>query len=448
MASVDQHATPPSRAKRLYGFLNDPVNPFWERPTPTPAQRSHDVVGMLMALLVGLAMVVLAKSIGRVVEGENPWRAYLAVALMVAPLAIRRVYPLVTLIVSSVLFLTLTYLSPEASISVTFQVAYFTAIYSAVAWARNRRALWFLCVLVLCEMTLWLTTAFTLTNALSSQSFLAHASGPLPPQLAAVLFTAAMNGAYFGGALLIGRTSWRGALQRQRADDRAAQLEAQSAELARRAVLDERIRIARELHDVVAHHISVIGIQAGAARRVLDVSPRKSEEALRTVETASRDAVTEMRSLLQILRHEPASSSNRAPEPTLADLDALAEWQQHAGLGVRIHRTEDFLAVSQEIPGPVALSAYRCIQEALTNVVRHSTATTAQVTLRSGRGGLGPWLELEVVDGGRPRPNTNGTGYGIQGIQERAELHRGAVDCGPREHESGWRVRVRLPLPE
>src|SRR5699024_2715593 len=189
-----------------------------------------------------------------------------------------------------------------------------------------------------------------------------------------------------------GRTSWRGALQREQAHRRAQQLAEQADELARRAVLDERIRIARELHDVVAHHISVIGIQAGAARRVLDSSPATAQDALRHVESASRQAVMEMRSLLHVLRHEAGETHGRSPEPGLADVEALAQSQQAAGLQVQVHRTESFLADMDHIPAPLSLSAYRCVQEALTNVVRHSTATTAQVTLRTGATQESSWV--------------------------------------------------------
>src|SRR5699024_1042545 len=190
MATLDQDLTPlpadqvahSARVERLFRWLNDPADPSWERPAPTPAQRRHDVLGMLGGLLAGLLMMMLAKSIGRVIEGETAWHAYVAVAAMVVPLAVRRARPLLTLVVSSVLFLALSYFSPEASVSLTFQVAYFTAIYTAVAWARNRRALWLLAVLVLGEMTLWLVIAFTMTNAMRGASHFEHASGPMDPQ--------------------------------------------------------------------------------------------------------------------------------------------------------------------------------------------------------------------------------------------------------------------------
>src|SRR5699024_4422889 len=228
-----------SRRARVFHWLNDPEDPHWERPGPTRAQRRHDVLGMVLALGVGLVMVMFAKSFGMRIPAETTWRAYLAVTLMVLPLTIRRAFPLITLVLASVLFLASSYLSPEAATSLTFQVAYFVSLYSAVAWARDRRTLWILGALVIVEMAVWLT--FTLTNAFTGGDMFEDAAGPISPMLAYVLFTTVMNLAYFGGAMLIGRTSWRGALERNRADAHARQLAEQSEELARRAVVDERI---------------------------------------------------------------------------------------------------------------------------------------------------------------------------------------------------------------
>ncbi|WP_147917502.1 sensor histidine kinase [Ruania zhangjianzhongii] len=438
-----------NRRTRLFHWLNDPEDPHWERPGPTRAQRRNDVLGMVLALAVGLLMVMFAKSFGARLVDEAAWRAYLAVALMVLPLAIRRAFPLITLVVASVLFLALSYLSPEAAVSLTFQVAYFTALYSAVAWARDRRALWILNVLVIAEMAVWLTVSFTLTNAFSGEDLFEDAAGPMAALPAYLLHTAVMNFAYFVGAMLIGRNSWRGALERGRADAHARQLAEQAEELARRAVVDERIRIARELHDVVAHHVSVIGIQAGAARRVMNHSAEQAALALRTVESASREAVTEMRSLLKVLRSdagEDHGDGTRLPEPNLADVEALAGSHAGTGLQVSVNRVEHSPGALAQVPAPLALSAYRCIQESLTNVNRHSTATTAQVTIRTGGEGPKGWLEVEILDAGRPRPDTSGTGYGLRGITERATLHQGVAEVGPRAHHQGWRVRVRFPV--
>ena len=439
---------PRTRRTRVFHWLNHPEDPHWERPGPTRAQQRNDVLGMLLALGIGLLMVMFAKSFGMRIVDEPAWRAYLAVALMVLPMATRRRFPLSSLVLASILFLALSYLSPEAATSLTFQVAYFITLYSAVAWARDRRALWILNVLVVAEMAVWLTTSFTLTNAFSGDDLFEDAAGPMAPLPAYVLHTAVMNFAYFAGAMFIGRTAWRGALERERADNHARQLAEQAVELARRAVVDERIRIARELHDVVAHHISVIGIQASAARRVIHRSADQATQALRTVESASREAVTEMRSLLKVLRSdEDDDDGNRVPEPTLDEVEGLARSHAASGLRVSVNRVEHTPGALAEVPAPLALSAYRCIQESLTNVYRHSTATAAQVTIRTGAEAPDRWLEVEILDAGRPRPGTSGTGYGLRGITERATLHRGVVEAGPREHHQGWRVRVRFPMP-
>ncbi|SEE11052.1 sensor histidine kinase [Ruania alba] len=440
-------ASPPVR--RLFGWLNDPDDPWWERPAPSRAQQRRDVLGTVAYILVALGVVLTSKSYGLVFEGEQWWRAYLAVALMALPLAVRRRFPVITLLTASALFLLLSYLSPEASVSVPFQVAYFAALYTAIAWARDRRMLWILVAVVLAEMSLWIVISVTITNAADEMSrVFEDAAGPLPPLLAYLLYTAVLNVAYFGGAVLIGRASWRTALDRVRVREQAQQIAQQADELARRAVVDERVRIARELHDVVAHHVSVIGVQAGAARRVLTVSPESSAEALRTIEETSREAVGEMRALLQVLRSEDSGDEGRHPEPGLDDLDALARTHADAGLTVDLDRVEARDGDLSRLSAPLALSAYRCIQESLTNVRTHSTARRASVTIRTGGEGASSWLEVEVVDGGRPRPGTSGSGYGLRGIAERAALHHGEVEAGPRATASGWRVRVRFPYRE
>jgi signal transduction histidine kinase len=453
----------PSRASwssRLFAWLNDAQEPLWERPGPTRTQQRRDVVGTLVLMTVALGLTVATKSVGMVFEDEAAWRAYVAVAAMIAPLAIRRRYPMITLLISSALFLGLSYLSPEASIQIPFQTAYFAALYAAVAWARDRRWLWIAVALVLLEMAGWIVISFTISNAVAMFYGTDDPAGPLDPVLAYVIYTAVVNLAYFGGAILVGRNSWRGALQRARLAEQAKRIHAQSDELARRAVVDERLRIARELHDVVAHHVSVIGVQAGAARRVLTRSPEVAEGALRTIEGASRDAVGEMRALLGVLRSETdtgRSGDSRAPEPGLADLDGLVEQHRQQGLRITLTRVEAAPGDLDRVPPSLGLSVYRCVQESLTNVVRHSTAGSASVTLRTGSSGgtadggptgspAGAFVEVEVLDDGQPRGGTSGTGYGLRGVSERVSLHGGQAEIGPRLTGTGWRVRARFHL--
>ncbi|MFD1507334.1 sensor histidine kinase [Georgenia yuyongxinii] len=437
--------------ERLNAWLNDPADPLWERPRPGLAQLRNDVVGMAAFLAVALGMTLLTKNMGLRAEGEAAWRAYVAVTVMILPLAVRRRFPLAVLVGSSVGFVVLSYLSTEMAGQLTFQVAYFAALYAAVAWARDRRLLWIAMGLVLLTMTLWLVIGFTVTSGYAEMLKAYEVpQGPLSQLTAAVLYTAAVNLLYFGGAIAVGRTSWRGALRRERMAAQAERIREQAAELARRAVMDERLRIARELHDVVAHHVSVIGVQAGAARKVLTRAPDAAAEALRTIEDASRSAVGEMRSLLGVLRSETdtvrGGDGGRAPEPGLAELRDLVVSQARPGLAVELAAVEQRPGDLDGVPGPVALSLYRTAQESLANVVRHSTATRAQVTLRTGGADGAGWAEVEVVDDGQPRPGSAGSGYGLRGIRERVHLHGGEAEIGPRAQVFGWRVRVRLPL--
>ncbi len=442
--------------ERLNAWLNDPDEPLWERPPPTARQMRRDVYGALALMALGLVVLVMSRSVQGAPEDEGTWDAYGAMCLMIAPLAVRRRFPLTALTLSSGLFLVLSYAAPSAAYELTFQVAYFAALYAAVAWARDRRALWIAMGLVLLTMTLWLVIAFTMVSGLGMKAPEEAPDGPVPPFVAAVIYTAFLNLAYFGGAIAAGRASWRSALQRTRLTQQAERIRAQGEELARRAVVDERLRIARELHDVVAHHVSVIGVQAGAARTVLTRDPEAASQALRSIEGSSRQAVGDMRSLLGVLRTETdtdrGSGEHRAPEPGLGDLTDLAQVYRESGLAVDLTVIEE-AGPLDEVPGPVALSVFRTVQESLANVARHSTASRARVAVRTGwtlaETGDAPasrWVEAEVVDDGHPRTGSAGSGYGLRGIHERVLLHRGESEVGPRRTGDGWRVRVRFPL--
>lgn len=440
---------------RLNFWLNDADEPLWERSAPTARQMRNDVYAALALMAVALVTLVLSRSVQGVPDGETGWHGYVAVCLMIAPLAVRRRFPLTVLVVSSGLFLGLSYAAPSAAYEVTFQGAYFAALYAAVAWARDRRALWIAMGLVILTMTLWLVITFTLVSGLGVNTPEEDPNGLLPPLAAAVIYTSLINLAYFGGAIAAGRASWRSALQRDRLSRQAIRIRAQGEELARRAVVDERLRIARELHDVVAHHVSVIGVQAGAARTVLTRDPEAASDALRSIEGSSRQAVGDMRALLGVLRTETdtdrgsESGEHRAPEPGLGDLPDLVRVHRESGLDVELAVVEDAGPLDL-VPSPIALSLFRTVQESLANVVRHSTAGRARVAVRTGvtEGAGAPtrWVEVEIVDDGQPRGGSAGSGFGLRGIGERVLLHRGESEVGPRRTGDGWRVRVRLPL--
>jgi signal transduction histidine kinase len=203
------------------------------------------------------------------------------------------------------------------------------------------------------------------------------------------------------------------------------------------AVAAERARIARELHDVVAHAMSVMVVQAGAARTALGREPATAEEALRRIEEVGRDGLGEMRRLIGLLRptDDPAVL---VPQPDLAHLDELLGTMRHAGLQVEALVEGD----PRGLPRGVELTAYRVVQEALTNVLRHAGESHARVLLRFSEDAV----EVEVFDDGlgAPREGTTLGGHGLIGMRERVELFGGSLETGPRPG-GGFQVRARLP---
>ncbi len=207
---------------------------------------------------------------------------------------------------------------------------------------------------------------------------------------------------------------------------------------AHEAAYGERARIARELHDVIAHSVSVMVIQAGAARTVMDAEPERAEASLRSVERAGREALAEMRRLLGVLdgQKDPRAL---APQPGLADIQALLVLTRASGLNA------DLLVDGEPavLPPALDLCAYRIVQEALTNAIKHAAPASAEVRVRWGEDAL----ELEISDDGRGAGAVNGAsgGHGIAGMRERAALHGGSVDAGPGP-EGGFTVHAHLPL--
>jgi signal transduction histidine kinase len=202
-----------------------------------------------------------------------------------------------------------------------------------------------------------------------------------------------------------------------------------------RQLADERVRLAQELHDVLAHNISLINVQASTALHLIGQQPERAGEALGNIKRASADALGELRAALDVLRD---GESPRAPAPRLADLPALLDGVRAGGIDVRFTADD----VPAELTSPVELAAFRIVQEALTNVTRHSTARSVSVRL----GGTDGALEIEVVDDGHGASAPADTpGRGLLGMRERAAALGGSFDAGPTER-GGFRVRARLPL--
>ena len=243
------------------------------------------------------------------------------------------------------------------------------------------------------------------------------------------------------GAWFLGRYARARRLYTEALEAKNRELEQAQHELARRAVTEERLRIARELHDVVAHNMSVVAVHAGTGRLVAAGDPAAAERALATIEETTRSALTEMRQLLGVLRsgdgdgREPAAL---VPAPGLRDLDTLVADVVRSGLPVELRVHGERPAV----PPGVDLSAYRVVQEALTNVLKHAGPARAVVDVRYTDSSL----TVEVADDGRgAAPPSAPGGHGLAGMRERLAVHGGTLHAGP-EPAGGFRVAARFPL--
>jgi signal transduction histidine kinase len=252
---------------------------------------------------------------------------------------------------------------------------------------------------------------------------------------------AVMLASWAGGALLLGGTVRGRQTERAALEERARHLAETRDEEARRRVAEERLRIARDLHDSVAHSMASISVQAGVGAHVLDERPEDARTALLAIKDASGEALAELRATLGMLRSD--DHAPREPTAGLDRLSALVESSRSAGLEVDV----DVVTGSDTRPLPPAVdtAAFRIVQESLTNVIRHAGPTRATVTIRHGDDDV----EIEVTDDGRGAGASDGDGsdggHGLAGMRERVALLGGELSAGNRR-SGGYRVRVRFPL--
>jgi signal transduction histidine kinase len=339
-----------------------------------------------------------------------------AVALA-APLVLRRRWPLAVLVVTAVHFTR--YWAVGQPNEIASWLVLGVAVYSAAAYGGLGRGRW-----VSGACLLWVIGSGVLPTL---------RAGAGPVEVAAVALFDALP---FLLGWSLGAMTRRLREYRAMLEERNRQLDQQQEASARRAVLEERVRIARELHDVVAHHVSVMGIQAGVARRLFDRDPAEAVAAITSVQAASRQAIADLQQLIGVLRRE--EGDDLAPQPSLRRLPELLEHMRQAGLPVELHQQ----GRPRQLPAGVELSAYRIIQEALTNTLRHAgPAAQAAVTVCYGHGGV----EVEVVDDGQgpPAGQPASGGRGLVGMRERVSLYGGHLDVGARP-EGGFRVHALL----
>ena len=243
-------------------------------------------------------------------------------------------------------------------------------------------------------------------------------------------------GAFFLAAWLAGFILNARSRQTEELRERAARLELEREAKAREAVADERARIARELHDVVGHSVSVMTVQASGVRRLLREDQEREREALLVVEQTGREALAEMRKLVGVLRR-PEEAPALAPQPSLKHLEKLVEQVRESGLDV------DLKVEGEEanLPASVDLAGYRLVQEGLTNTLKHAQAKHAEVLVRYGS----DEVEVTVADDGNGKGGGEGSGHGLVGLRERIAVAGGELESGPRAN-GGFQIRARIPM--
>ena len=376
------------------------------------------VEDVVLAATFAVLAIVTTLSLVRPISPHHPPDAVIvgwAVAFM-APLTLRRRWPLLVLAAMTGHFLVYWGVGQPNEIGSWLGLG--AAVYAAGAYGRRPRAPW-----VYAGCLTAVAAAIVLQNA-------GHeVQGPA--QIVGTILFASMPFVLGWplGSIVRELRHTRMALQ-----ERNVELAAEREAGAQQAVLQERVRIARELHDVVAHHVSVMAVQAAAARRLLRTRPDDAAEAIGAVEDAGRDAIVDLQQLVGVLRQEGAR--DLSPQPRMDQLPRLLAGVEQAGLPVSLKVVGD----RRVLPAGLELSAYRIVQEALTNTIKHAHATRAEVILRYRDGAV----ELEVRDDGSAptTPSRNG-GKGLVGMRERVSVHGGTLEAGPLPG-GGYRVLAVL----
>jgi len=391
------------------------------RPIPEAPLRSYGVamsrwvprpIDLAIALVLAVAgQIEIWTGILTVDAGQRP---LLAGAYLVGMLAVawHRTAPLTALtVVLTCLALVPGILGLDASEGLSWFAAAFGVIISAAYHARRP------------------LVALAVTLGMLAASIVAE-KGFLVSDIAYGWFLA--GGAWLGGWAVRSRT-----LRAQLSEQRAVLAEHEAQWRAEAAVAEERLRIARELHDVISHGLSVMTLHAGGVRRLLAPEQVREREVLEAVERTGRESLAEMQRMLGVLRG-PAETAEAAVTPGLADVDALLDAARSAGLGARLEVTGDV----RPLPPGLDLAAYRIVQEAVTNVLRHARARSLVCTVEY----RGSEVVVTVTDDGAGADGRPGGGHGLIGMRERAALYGGAVEAGPRP-EGGFAVRAVLPVP-
>ncbi len=432
----------------------------WERPGPTRRDVRFDVwLGIATTATMALNVWAATAALGNLdVLPSQP-----AVAFIVIPvgfgafMAMRRLAPITALALATVWYVaTIASAFPEVIIR---DIAYFVIFFSAGAWSPRRRTVMWLRLAIAAGMIAWSVGTVVVNSEILSAEPVQGAM--LSPASAVTLITFIANALFFGVGFVLGNRAYLEAAHTALIAENAKRIQAQREQLAEQAVRLDRVRIARELHDAVAHHVSLMGLQAAVARRSLPNTPESNaaREQLEHVEASAREAIEELHSIVATLRDEPGGDDTADPGSLEHDSESGASTSAPSTLGIdqveplvqqvrEAGLTVDYAVIGDVKPlSPAAeLTVYRTVQEALTNVRKHAGANArADVRIRF----TGEVVEVDITDDGTKvvNPRQASGGRGLRGMAERAAAVGGSVQCGPRA-EGGFRVRLTLPVAE
>ncbi|MBO0811378.1 MAG: hypothetical protein J2P23_04950 [Microlunatus sp.] len=423
----------------------EPPYPGWRRPAPGPEGLRADLIGAIALAVAAVITMPLYPWAGLAPTTKAPlWLELLWSVAVTLPLAWRRVQPIIVAVAVAAL-----YMAGGIAFGMALffpMIALFVGFYTVGAWEPDRqRAAWTRLVIT-GAMFIWLMISI-FVYATGDRAGEPVATGPFSPLVSLVLIQLLTNVTFFVGSYYLGNRGYAQAIGQDALERRTAELARERERSTAQAVALERMRIARELHDVVAHHVSVMGVQASAARIAFDRNPAVARQALGHVESSARTAVEELHGMLSTLR-DLDPDSDGAVEPTetgatvgVRHLPALIDESNAAGLPTRLEIVGD----SDPLASVLDVNIYRIVQESLTNVRKHAGPhATADVRIRY----YPDEVEIEITNSGavppRRTPAQPGAGLGQLGIRERVAASGGTLELGALAR-GGYLVRARMP---
>ena len=428
-------------SREVSADVADPDQPGWQRAAPDADDRRADLL-LALGLFVGsLLAMVLYRVAGYYKHPAAGWLSALLLAGVTLPLAQRRRWPTAVAAAVALIVLVEGVMSvPEVLFS---NIALFVALYTVGAWDPHRRRAFWTRLVIVVGMFVYLFVALVRASTDPEATPGLDRAGAFSPFVAFMLLQILSNVLYFAGAWWFGDHTWTSARERARTLWRGRLLQLERLRAEERVVALERLHLARELHDSVAHHVSLMGVQAAAARTLLARQPDRAAASLEQLEEAARQAVDELAGVLGVLRTGVPGETTPGSGAAAAGVEQLTELVAQArGAGMAV--SFDVVGQPEPIAPMTSLAVYRVVQEALTNSRKHGGGSVrADVRLRW----LADAVEVEVSDdgaGGR-RAAVPSSGLGLVGMRERIAAVAGTLTAGPRER-GGFLVRARLPL--